>query len=812
MTADGGGGFKVRPKKNAANDEWAASDADNSRQTDIIITFQDGSQVSYPFSADIIARPFAYMVQQYDKNGKELTEQDGDFLDIAKSPIKLVFKLTDKAHKIPEGTVLDWKNENLADDGGEAIATIKALDLTGPEMAMEATITKPGRLLHVMGFSYKGDNLGGWIMDFTVTGAGSANSGFQINRVKDNGSMNELPIYGGGSIEHSISINRPPYWPIAYDFISEKRPVSIASSNAENFEVALGTVVQKSSDKKYYGSFTVLTKEGKKDQNGDNFWFTPEHLGSWKKTTNLTITMSDGSTVNYTYIPQLNDSPLVDYGEAACITDQSQVIGDSYVAQSGKTYKMQFHVYDANDVLKKEGDHELSMEINVLEGTSLMSTDKLNLEDTQGPSFEMTFQGRGTVVWEAVFKLDGEEITTWTVDYVVNGPSMPIGVSSITNIVDNSDVVGNTVVVELPSENTLSPAAVEALVRSAQAKGAEKVELKLTEKASIAIGLSSLSDFMTTTENFDPLITLAPPVAVAETEIDASKGAWMDFAHNGQLPAGTIVTLEIDEGQFDEDVTELYLWLFKDGKMVREETDITYSGGRCTFTLGHCSAWALYPAGYDPNTGRWIRPDAGDSDSGDGYTEPVYPTAEKGLETLSKLKSSDAANLPAEVIATTTASGAAIHVLPVSLGSSGALGITEMATLAKLPSTVGIQIKQSGAEMILPGNFKNTTEVGRFAYPMAYSTTAENKAQLLAALKDAKSSAFTCTLGGYVKLPVTATISLNTSLKGSGEVNVYVYNPTSGKPVFLCKARLLNGVVTFATNQLGQYMITSGTV
>ncbi|MEG0754626.1 MAG: hypothetical protein RR461_12390, partial [Angelakisella sp.] len=143
---------------------------------------------------------------------------------------------------------------------------------------------------------------------------------------------------------------------------------------------------------------------------------------------------------------------------------------------------------------------------------------------------------------------------------------------------------------------------------------------------------------------------------------------------------------------------------------------------------------------------------------------------------------------------------------------SGALGITEMATLAKLPRTVGIKIKQSGAEMILPGNFQNTTEVGRFAYPMAYSTTAENKAQLLAALKDAKSSAFTCTLGGYVKLPVTATISLNTSLKGSGEVNVYVYNPTSGKPVFLCKARLLNGVVTFATNQLGQYMITSGTV
>lgn len=616
-------------------------------------------------------------------------------------------------------------------------------------------------------------------------------------------------MYPGQTMGYGRSINRNISTRTIEEFVSAKLPVSVSCDNA-SYEFSFDDMLQKND--KFYGAILFRVK---KEATGKVEWAV-EDIGREFKT-GITITFADGSTVKYDYYTEMTQTPspdMLDY------TNEVEV---------GKSYTQKFEVIDKKDVLTDNMDIIADWKVktggnNVMLGASRVAVQavgtKTPLENT------VKFNGRGAVVMNIDFsnypvfpqeKRYNNIHGGYSLTYIVKGDAVPMAPGDIV-AAPGSD--STKTVIDVPSSNTLNAAALAKIKELAAGK--ETVELKLGD-VSMAIGVSGLDDaaFLEAVQRnggvFDPLITLAAPAQAAAANINTG-GRWFDFAHTGKLPGTSTISLSV--GDFFKDAENLVLWYFNEvtGKMEKQEeiaVDYDKDSGNCSFRLDHCSAWALYPdiEGFSPNGDGTTPGGNGDSSSsgGSGSSAPSYPTADKGLEALARIKDLTPANLPANAKLIKTTAGKDIAVIPVTL-INGEMGVTNLSLLGKLGTNVGLEIKQTGLDILLPGGFGAVTEVGRFSFPMAFNKVAANKAAMLAAVKGEGALSFTCTIGGNATLPTIATMTLTTDIKKDGNVNVYRFDTATGKLVFVAKSKVAGGKVIFDTKQLGQFMVTTGTL
>lgn len=177
-------------------------------------------------------------------------------------------------------------------------------------------------------------------------------------------------------------------------------------------------------------------------------------------------------------------------------------------------------------------------------------------------------------------------------------------------------------------------------------------------------------------------------------------------------------------------------------------------------------------------------------DSGDDHDEPpATENAANDGKTLDKL----AAGESAEVKLTSGSAALATDTMD-TLGSHG----------GKLTVTV------DKMTVAIPGGFGKVNEPGRIYYPMDFSASLANAADLAAPVKGEKAKTEVVKAGGDMVMPTTVTVTLKTKLTGT--VNVYYYNPETRRYTLLASPTAKDGTITFATKQMGTMVLTTGTI
>ncbi len=179
----------------------------------------------------------------------------------------------------------------------------------------------------------------------------------------------------------------------------------------------------------------------------------------------------------------------------------------------------------------------------------------------------------------------------------------------------------------------------------------------------------------------------------------------------------------------------------------------------------------------------------GGGSSDDHDTPPATENAANDDKTLDKL----AAGESAEVKLTSGSAALATDTMD-TLGSHG----------GKLTVTV------DKMTVAIPGGFGKVNEPGRIYYPLDFSDSLANAADLAAAVKGEKAKTEVVKAGGDMVMPTTVTVTLKTKLTGT--VNVYYYNDTTRRYTLLASPAAKDGKITFATKQMGTMVLTTGTI
>lgn len=130
--------------------------------------------------------------------------------------------------------------------------------------------------------------------------------------------------------------------------------------------------------------------------------------------------------------------------------------------------------------------------------------------------------------------------------------------------------------------------------------------------------------------DFDPTITVSEVGTgnVSNIMDQAKDGIVLDFAHEGQLPGKATVYVKADGAYADG--TELTLFTFDDEakKFVKAQDGIKVSDKYASFTIDHCSTWALSTddlASYEVQEAYTPKAIASDETIGDDARIPVMP-------------------------------------------------------------------------------------------------------------------------------------------------------------------------------------------
>ena len=110
----------------------------------------------------------------------------------------------------------------------------------------------------------------------------------------------------------------------------------------------------------------------------------------------------------------------------------------------------------------------------------------------------------------------------------------------------------------------------------------------------------------------------------------------------------------------------------------------------------------------------------------------------------------------------------------------------------------------------IPGGFGKVTEPGRIYYPLDFSSSLPNAADLTAAVKGDKAKTEVVKAGGNMVMPTTVTVTLKTKLEGT--VRVYPYNEETRRYTLIASPPAQDGKITFATKQMGHLVLTTGTI
>lgn len=230
------------------------------------------------------------------------------------------------------------------------------------------------------------------------------------------------------------------------------------------------------------------------------------------------------------------------------------------------------------------------------------------------------------------------------------------------------------------------------------------------------------------------------------------------------------------------------------------------------------SAVRLFVLNDDGEPGEEILP-GDNSPSNNGATSKSTAKEEKDSnsynyqaeqEALKAIKAANAGKSTSRVQTYPTAAGADVPAVTVKLYGWGAgLSLETMRTLAEGTTGLRVNLNNGAAQVLIPAGFTMPNIPGVLGYNLAYQKDPWQSSLMKALVKDPDANTETHLLGGG-ELPTAATVTLKTGLTGT--VNVYHWDPTTRRVTFLAAGSAESGRVTFATKQLGNLILTDGTI
>lgn len=213
----------------------------------------------------------------------------------------------------------------------------------------------------------------------------------------------------------------------------------------------------------------------------------------------------------------------------------------------------------------------------------------------------------------------------------------------------------------------------------------------------------------------------------------------------------------------------------------------------------------VIPEGVPPvlTPGSFDKDDASDNEANSSDTLADIAAANDALAT--------GGDLPKEVVNATTAGGATVPAIPVKLTTGSAnlyVGTADLIGSGK----VGLlaNVNNGAMTVLLPGGFGKVSEAGRVYYPLDFESNPRYAAEMLSAVQGENAKSEAVKAGGWMTMPATVTVSLKTRLEG--KVNVYLYNPETGKYTLLASPTAKDGRITFGTRQMGYMVLTTGRI
>lgn len=157
-----------------------------------------------------------------------------------------------------------------------------------------------------------------------------------------------------------------------------------------------------------------------------------------------------------------------------------------------------------------------------------------------------------------------------------------------------------------------------------------------------------------------------------------------------------------------------------------------------------------------------------------------------------------------------TAGGDAVSAVSVKMyGASACLTIDNMKTLASGTTGLNVDLNNGAAQILIPAGFTMPGSAGVIAYPIGFLPDPVYSGLLKTQVKQSDASTEVYQVGGG-ELPTAATITIKTKVKGA--VNIYCWDEDTRKISLVASASAENGKVAFSTKQLGNFIITTGTI
>ena len=191
-------------------------------------------------------------------------------------------------------------------------------------------------------------------------------------------------------------------------------------------------------------------------------------------------------------------------------------------------------------------------------------------------------------------------------------------------------------------------------------------------------------------------------------------------------------------------------------------------------------------------------------------TESNRAQQETAIAAIEAISAGDTVSSAVKVQEVVTAAGNTVQAVSAKLYGAGAsLSLKSMATVADASVSLNVSLDNGAAEVLIPAGFTMPSTPGVVGFSIGYQQDPLYANLMTRQVKGDNAKTEVCKLGGGT-LPTTATVSVKTKL--TGPVNIYYWNEDTRKATLLATATAENGKVSFATQQMGNMIITTGTV
>lgn len=273
---------------------------------------------------------------------------------------------------------------------------------------------------------------------------------------------------------------------------------------------------------------------------------------------------------------------------------------------AGRSYTLRAELADLGGV---EETHRLSAKWSVLEGQGRIYLEEPWIEGGVATA-RLDTLARGSATIAIHTYLDGQLSSTYRYTLRIAGGGAPL---SAAEVQEQLRMVGEAMVLAVPDNRSLGGEALEALQASARALAASQVQLQLRGGVTLAFAPAALAgeEFLGALDgrDFDPAVSLGLPAVARRFQYNEYNLRWLDFAHEGRLPSGTVVSVRLPKTAFIGGNPRLGLWRLnlstgrleaQPGTVQVQEDPARSDYLLCTFPTDYASVLALVPAGYTP--------------------------------------------------------------------------------------------------------------------------------------------------------------------------------------------------------------------